>query len=295
MSAAHMAGWQRYVSLVEFTGLTPGNKIDKVAINVFAASGNIRYKVYQDDGTGGGPSTLLAESNSFAATVGTTYNLLNAPATIPPSGNVWVGFEPDNNALDIYYTTTVAGARMAELHTFGTGPNPFVTGASAASTMWAGIEITPTSVIQQNNGKSSAHTTGWFSAVSAVKFTGLTPGNKIDKVALDVFAAAGNLRYKIYQDDGTGGGPSTLLAESNSIAATTGMTFNLLNSPATIPPSGNVWVGFEPDNNAIDLYYSSTTPSARVWDLHTFGPGPNPFVVSSSNQHEFWTGIEISP
>src|SRR5713101_504527 len=153
MSATHTTGWQSYVSLVKFTGLTPGNKIDQVAINVFAASGNVRYKVYQDDGAGGAPSTLLAESNSFAATVGTTYNLLNTQATIPASGNVWVGFETDSLSLDIYYTSTVAGTRAAELHTFGTGPNPFVTGVSVASPMWAGIDIiTPLSTPNSPTG-----------------------------------------------------------------------------------------------------------------------------------------------
>ncbi len=169
--------------------------------------------------------------------------------------------------------------------------NSFVTGTPSNT-----AAVIPNNAVQQNNGRSAAHTPNWGTgAVSLVKFTSLTPGSSIDKVAINVFSAAGNIRYKVYQDNGVGGSASTLLAESNSIPATAGTTYNLLNIPVIVPPSGNVWVGFQPDSNAMDAYYSLTTSGAHVWDLHTFGPGPNPYVVSGSNQYEFWAGIEIIP
>jgi hypothetical protein len=156
------------------------------------------------------------------------------------------------------------------------------------------VSATPNDGIQVNNGKSDSHTYGWDHAVSLVKFTGLTPGNSIDKVAINVFSAAGNIRYKVYQDDGAEGSASTLLAESNSIPVTTGTAYNMLITPAIIPPSGNVWVGFEPDNNNMDAYYSLTTKVAQEWNYHKFGSGPNPFVLSGNNQIEFWAGIHIT-
>jgi hypothetical protein len=68
----------------------------------------------------------------------------------------------------------------------------------------------------------------------------------------------------------------------------------LLITPATIPPSGNVWVGFEPDNNTMDAYYTLTNKVAQEWNYHKYGSGPNPFVLSGNNQIEFWAGIHVN-
>jgi uncharacterized protein YdaT len=185
-------------------------------------------------------------------------------------------------------TTNNPPSNVAKTNSTTTNPPssfPTVSQPPFSSTLNDGIQI--------NNGKSDSHTYGWGHAVSLVKFTGLTPGNSIDKVAINIFSAAGNIRYKVYQDDGVGGSASTLLAESNSIPTTIGTTYNLLITPAIIPSSGNVWAGFEPDNNKMDAYYSLTPTVAQEWNYHAFGSGPNPFVLSGDNQIEFWAGIHI--
>ena len=152
------------------------------------------------------------------------------------------------------------------------------------------------SVIQINNGKSALTTNGWVNYVSVVEFTGLTPGSQINKVAIDIFTASGDVRYKVYQDDGAGGNPSTLLGESDSFAAQTGTVYNSLITPAIVPPSGNVWVGFEPTSNSMVAYYTAGSPTAHKYVAHTYGTGPNPFGSAVINSNvELWAGIEIGP
>src|SRR5437899_9539641 len=139
-TAGISAGWNGYVYVVKFTGLVPGDTIDKVAIEVSNAIGNVRYKIYSDDGEHGEPHTLLAESNSIVAAGGKVYNSLIANAVIPASGNVWVGFECDSVLLSIFYA--LVGDEYSVLHTYGTGPSTFGQGGQTLLTQfWAGINV----------------------------------------------------------------------------------------------------------------------------------------------------------
>jgi len=143
----------------------------------------------------------------------------------------------------------------------------------------------------QDNGLDDFSTTGWSGFVHVVEFTNLTPGSQIDAVAINVVNPAGSVRYKVYQDDGPGGDPSTLLGESNSISAQAGTIFNSLNSPAIIPPSGNVWVGFETDSSTFSAFYGTDT---KKYIARSYGVGPDPFGPASTNTFALWAGIEIS-
>ena len=134
------SGWGGYLHLVQFTDLTPGEQIDSVAIKIATPAGNIRYKVYQDNGFLDNPATLLGETNSIPAQVGTVYNSLNNPVIIPASGTVWVGFEVDSHAMQAYYSPD--GVRKHIVHTFGDGPNPAGSVSTTTHPFWAGIEIT---------------------------------------------------------------------------------------------------------------------------------------------------------
>jgi len=150
----------------------------------------------------------------------------------------------------------------------------------------------PPSSETQNNGKDAFLTSGWTGLVNLAPFTNLTPGNTIDSVAINIGNPSGNIRYKVYQDDGVGGNPSTLLGQTNSIPAQAGTIFNSLNSPAIIPPSGTVWVGFETDSSAMSAFFDTGT---RKFRLHTFGDGPDPFGSTvGTSSFETWVGIEIT-
>ena len=118
-----------------------------------------RHQYHQDDGVGGEPSTLLAQTNAIPAELGTIYNPLNSPAIVPSSGTVWVGFETDSSAMQAYYGI---GTRKQIQHTFGDGPDPAGTVGTNISPFWAGIEIVgSTSSGMLDNGQDIFLTGGW--------------------------------------------------------------------------------------------------------------------------------------
>jgi hypothetical protein len=134
------------------------------------------------------------------------------------------------------------------------------------------------------NDFQAAHTSGDDGEVrTGPVFSGLNPGDQIISVGVKVFAAAGNIRVKVYKDDGSGGDPSTLLGESNSDAISlTGIHTVSLISPAIVPASGKVWAAFEVDSALVDLYYTSGVDPVLKRNTHAYGTGPNPFVVNNT-------------
>lgn len=151
---------------------------------------------------------------------------------------------------------------------------------------------TPTNAIASSSFAGSTntfYTPSWNTTTSSTdtglvkvaKFTGLTPNRQITAVGLQISAAAGNVRVKVYQDDGNLGEPKTLLGESGSISVPgTGWREFSLTVPAVIPASGNVWAGWETDNNAL-ITFAKAVGVANSTDqvAHTYGSGPNPFGV----------------
>ena len=235
--------WNGDVHTEKFNGLVPGAKITEVHLNVNTAAGNVRVKVYKDDGAGGGPGTLLAESGSIAVGgMGVQSFALTTPATVPASGNVWAGFETDSALLSLWGQPASGNDRYHVAHVYGAGPNPF--GTFTASTFPLYMEI-----VQVVNGVQ--------------------------------------VRAKVYQDNGVGGGPSTLLGESNAINVnTTGLNAFPLISPANIPTSKNVWAGFETNSSSLSI--NTTGSSTFDYTNHTFGAGPSPFGTISQFASSFW-------
>lgn len=243
--ASHTIGWNGGVNVEEFTGLPPGYHITKFGLAVFTATGNVRAKIYQDDGAGSGPGTLLGESASTAV-VSTPYQNFTVDAVIPASGNVWAGFETDSGTLDLDWTSGAgAGLRQFVSHVYGPGPNPFGAATPNNSPAWSQITYSV-----PNSG----------------------------------------VRVKVYQDDGSGGGPGTLLAETGSLKVPkTGITdFPIL---ATIPASGNVWAGFETNNTLLQLASSNAVPGVRDAVTHVYGPGPNPFGTVTPSNVPMWSRV----
>jgi hypothetical protein len=103
-----------------------------IGVNMQAAGGNIRLKLYAD--SGGVPGTLLCETNSTVAAVG--WNDI-APTTLPSivaSTKYWLGVETDNANPAYYYTAGIGGAHYIG-HTYGTGPSPFGSGSNLTATL----------------------------------------------------------------------------------------------------------------------------------------------------------------
>lgn len=215
-----------------------------MSLNVFSAAGNVRVKIYQDDGAGGDPSTLLGESGSLAVG-GAGIQGFPVSATIPASGNVWGCFETDSAALNLRYTVS-ANAQKFIAHVYGAGPSPFGAAGTGNNAAW-----------------------------TSIGYSGGTPA----------------IRVKVYQDDGGGGNPSTLLGESGTLIVN-GDGFKNFTVSATSPASGNVWAGFETNDTVLDLYYQTGLANGtRLAATHTFGSGPNPFPTPSHSTAAAWSQI----
>ena len=138
-----------------------------------------------------------------------------------------------------------------------------------------GSVLTP----QTNNYNQSGTSSGWAGFIWAEKFTGLPVGHHVLEVAYSTDSVFGSARAKVYQDDGVGGLPSTLLDESASVFAGSCCVVN-----ATIPASGNVWIGFEFTSNSLKLLHSTGQPNGTmVFVAHTYGTGASPFGTATGS------------
>lgn len=211
----------------------------------------VRVKVYQDDGSGGQPSTLLGESNSVILnSTGIQSIPLISDATIPASGNVWAGFEINCSAtIFLMGSGLPSGSSYSTSHTYGTGPSPFGTGTAQTTAPWGQI----------------------------------------------AYDAVTHVLLSVYQDDGTGGGPGTLLGQSGSLAVTTTGTQNFtLSPPATIPASGNVWAGFQTDASSLNLFLSTgLAAGSRDTVSQTYGTNPNPFGTITQQTTAQWEQVTV--
>lgn len=141
----------------------------------------------------------------------------------------------------------------------------------------------------------ATHVTGWNGSVSAQQFTGLVAGDLVNNIQLNVFASAGNVIVKLYDD--LAGSPNNLIGESVSTAvAGTGIQTFVLVTPAQIPTNGIVWAAFESNNASLDLYETTGLASGiRKSVVHTYGTGtPNPFGAPTSQTNAVWMAINYS-
>ena len=128
-----------YATHKYISGLTSGDTISSVTLDLYNASTNIKVGVYTTTGSGSGtkPDSLLAQGVG-AVSVSNTYTTVTIPltttCTVPSNGIVWVGMFPEAN-VNIRQTTET-GAYTNSKH--GSG----VSGASYAnampSTAWVG-------------------------------------------------------------------------------------------------------------------------------------------------------------
>lgn len=147
-----------------------------------------------------------------------------------------------------------------------------------------------------NTGYVASFTGAWNGAVFATKLTGLTPGAPFNAVEMKISTSAGNIRVKVYADDGAAGDPSTLLGESSSVAAVGSagaIQIILLTSSAVVPASGNVWCAFECDSASLSIYYTGGLANGITkYILHTFGAGPSPFGTVTNTTSGIYFGLD---
>lgn len=140
--------------------------------------------------------------------------------------------------------------------------------------------------ISSTNG--AGHSTGFVNSVYVSKYV-LSPGSNVTEINISTFAAAGNIRIKVYDGDGVGGAPSTQLYDGASVPAVLSGHY-VFTSPVQVRSSGIIWAGFEltPATPA-DLYFCNGACNSALTDaqIHTFGSGPNPFVPGVTADHPF--------
>jgi len=142
-----------------------------------------------------------------------------------------------------------------------------------------------------NNGFNQTNSSFGTGISHVVKFSGLTPGDKISQMSLDIVTAIGNVRIKAY--DEVAGEPTNLLGQSGSLSVGgTGQQSFIFTSPIIIPSNGIVWVGFEQDSATLNIKFGSSSSGSRKQVSHTYGTGPNPFGTATDLTSPFWCRIQ---
>lgn len=165
-----------FVFAEKFSELKPGVPISQILLKINIAAGNVRVKIYQDNGSGTGPNILLAESGTLVVPGAGVQGFAVGPVTVPSNGILWAAFENDNGALDIHSNSINHGVQF-EAHTYGAGPNPFVSGGTTTTfSPWMALKYYDTSHIRikiyQDNGVSNTPST-LLGETDSVQVTGI--------------------------------------------------------------------------------------------------------------------------
>lgn len=139
------------------TGLQAGRKYSAIGVQVFTVGNNVRMKVYQDDGASGGPSTLLAQTNSIVVTAGWLDAVLTTTFSVPASGNIWLAIESDGTTFSVCDKSVTSGLAKTVAHTYGTGPSPFGTIGAGTVAPFMGLGFPALLAVDGST------TTGWKS------------------------------------------------------------------------------------------------------------------------------------
>lgn len=142
------------VHVVKFTGLAVGRQINGLKYDCSSScTGSIRIKMYADDGGGGAPGTLLAQSNAFPVATGINEVPFSSIGIVPASSNIYVGMEV--STADVFVNTHGAsGVEQAVAHVFGVGPNPF--GAATAMILeWHIILVTDSGLLSVDSNTNT--------------------------------------------------------------------------------------------------------------------------------------------
>jgi len=140
--------------------------------------------------------------------------------------------------------------------------------------------------ISSTNG--AGHSVGFVNNVYVSKYV-LSPGSNVTEVNINTFAAAGNIRIKLYDGDGAAGAPSTQLYDGASVPAVLSGHY-ILSSPVQVTSTGIIWAGFElTPGSPADIYYCTGACNSALTDdqAHVYGSGPNPFVPVVTTDHPF--------
>lgn len=311
--AATGNGWDGNLWAEKFTGLPSGQSISKLALNTTSAAGNLRVKIYQDNGVTVGSTVTHDYQNTTNNGFGSRVWAEKFTGLPPGEQIASLAIQPTASQQQWtpkIYDDTGANFTTTKIHNYITnsltGFNNFVylekfTGLTAGDFVnQVGIKVDfangnlrakvfddnggYTERQQINNYATSGDGRDFTDYVWVEQFSGLEQGEKIISVLVWVTNPSGNIRVKVYSD--SGGSPGSLLGESGAVAASGFSVMNdiHLTAPATIPSGGIVWAGYEVDSPTFQTVYDNNILGHISKNAtHTFGPGPSSLFASSTN------------
>ena len=351
--------------LVQEATLSQTATIQSISFYVLSAAGQLRLGIYDATGPGGGPGTLLAQSNSFTPVSGWNTQNVVTPVSLP-AGNYWLAYFPSSSSLTFAANFSIGQFKYANL-TFGSMPSTFPAVNGSGATNWslyaslnaastpaptATLSASPTSITSGQSstlswsstnatsctgsgfspsgisGSASVSPTvtsnysvtctgpGGTSAPATASITVSYPvtigqttvlsstdsgnGNlllvqeatlsqtaTIQSISFYVLSAAGQLRLGIYDATGPGGGPGTLLAQSNSFTPVSGWNTQNVVTPVSLP-AGNYWLAYFPSSSSLTFAANFSIGQFKYANL-TFGSMPSTFPAVNGSGATNWS------
>jgi hypothetical protein len=131
-TSQHVANQTGYVEGNQSITASASGTLQTIGINLYAAAGNIRLAIYDDDG-GGNANNRLGQSASTPAQMG--QNDLSVPGvSIVQGQNYHLDWQVDSNTTSIYYSTT--GLAKYKAQAYGDFPNPMGSMSNNTNHMW---------------------------------------------------------------------------------------------------------------------------------------------------------------
>lgn len=288
--------------------------IESLSMVLPNAAGNIRMGLYADDGAGTPiGQSLIAETASAVAKVGTN-TLPVLTQTIVPPGDYWIAYQQSTSIVwtqhngspgppwPSYYYTATYGAFDA---TFDATPAQdqatypiFATFREYAALALAGAapSVNRSAILQPSTGALSTthpesigaltNLSGDDSGDNGFNIAGrkitVPAGHVLQSITIRLPTAAGNIRLALYASDGGGGAgyPGTLLAQSASVAAVTGLNTLSMTAPYTIPTTGIYWLAFQVSSGSAHISYETTSGVQIVYYAMSYGAFDSTFSPS---------------
>ncbi|MFH0804487.1 MAG: LamG-like jellyroll fold domain-containing protein [Candidatus Zambryskibacteria bacterium] len=101
--------------------------------------------------------------------------------------------------------------------------------------------------------------------------------------------STGSLRMGIYDDDGAGGNPGTLLAETQELTSLSTYKWNTANivAPVTLQP-GNYWLAFHPSSDSMSHLRGGAGTGNNCYYTVAYGALPGTFSASPTCSTDHW-------
>jgi hypothetical protein len=102
----------------------------------------------------------------------------------------------------------------------------------------------------------------------------------LQTIGANIGTPSGNLRLALYDSDGAGGIPNTLLSQSADTPAQAGWN-DLVQAAVAITKNHNYWLGSQYSTSACKVYYVAASPTA-YYESWTYGAFPSSFAQTGS-------------